>query len=1256
MSSRLTVSETIELLARLKETLRHCAARNDQLDAQFQAGISSSERRFNEQIETRRQALARSLTDLEAECHASSARLTAIHEKRNARISKAHKAAQRKVAKWITEEEGRRRYPLQRDVLETQRGQAEAHRKNDSALAAITAQLAAERQKMDTLAGHAYKLFRGCSLFRRWLEPNSAGESASSVDPNQLLERLRQRLATAEASLVRYRRLSLPKVFRSFALGWWIVLLVIVCGAVLPLTAFLSLPPLPLRQLAAVGAGVLSFILFLHFLAKQRARPLAAEITEALQEGRELAAACLSTAQKRHGEERERIDTAANSRLRSLEVDWRTVDEEAADWRESLPRKIDEKSWRLSVKMDQLHRDKLDGLERDYRAKTAALKREFETWERDFSSTRTLRTDEMRSTYEAGKQEVERTLNTEAVALRNQLAAARVAAESDFPHWSAFAVDEWVPPSKFETAARFAQLDTDVAGVMPLVLRAPREASIVFESFSSATDAVSALNALILRLLAASPAGKVNFTLIDPLKLGQNFASVMHLADYGENLINGRIWTEPAHIEERLAELNVHMEKVIQSYLRNEYADIAQYNAQAGAIAEKYHFLVVADFPTNFTEPALRRLLRIAATGARCGVFALIHWDRRSTSPHDALLDELRQNAVCVGNSTGQWTLLRPAFPGVKVLLDAMPNPEFTTAFLHRVGAASRGSTRVEVPFSSIAPANGELWTSNTSAEIRVAIGRSGATKTQCLALGKGTRQHALIAGKTGSGKSTLFHGIITNLSLWCSPHEIEFYLVDFKKGVEFKCYAAHRLPHARVIAIESDREFGLSVLERVDEELKRRGELFRQAGVLDLSGFRQANPNARMPRCLVIIDEFQEFFVEDDRISQTANVLLDRIVRQGRAFGIHVLLGSQTLGGAYTLARTTLGQMVVRIALQCNEADAYLIMDESNAAPRFLSRPGEGIYNDMAGAVEANSPFQAVWLPDDERDLWLKRVRKLADTKNFRGDEPMVFEGNAPADIRDNLPLLALLDSSAVLEEAAPRLWLGAPNAIKGPTEAVFHRRSGSNLLIVGQREDAVATMLAIAQLILPAQFPKAQCHVLRPGAADVDELLVTFAAHLEKRIAESKPTPPPLFLLIDGLQHFRKLRLEDDFAFGSQAPAPAAQLRTLIAEGPPHGIHVIIAVDNYNNALRYLGRKSLGEFDMRVLFQMSANDSASLCDDPKASTLGLHRALFYHEREGWLETFRPYADPGSHWFAEAARKLASLHRIQPGLDRAVG
>jgi hypothetical protein len=96
-------------------------------------------------------------------------------------------------------------------------------------------------------------------------------------------------------------------------------------------------------------------------------------------------------------------------------------------------------------------------------------------------------------------------------------------------------------------------------------------------------------------------------------------------------------------------------------------------------------------------------------------------------------------------------------------------------------------------------------------------VGRAGAKELQSLRLGRGTSQHALVSGKTGSGKSTLLHALITNLALHYSPREVEFYLVDFKKGVEFKTYATGELPHARVIAIESEREFGVSVLERLD-------------------------------------------------------------------------------------------------------------------------------------------------------------------------------------------------------------------------------------------------------------------------------------------------------------------------------------------------------------------------------------------------------------------------------------------------------
>ena len=584
------------------------------------------------------------------------------------------------------------------------------------------------------------------------------------------------------------------------------------------------------------------------------------------------------------------------------------------------------------------------------------------------------------------------------------------------------------------------------------------------------------------------------------------------------------------------------------------------------------------------------------------------------------------------------------------------------------------------MPFEQIAPEN--FWLDETTEELRVPIGRSGATKLQYLAVGRDTRQHALIAGKTGSGKSTLFHIIITNLALRCSPEQVEFYLVDFKKGVEFKCYGNHRLPHAKVVAIESDRAFGLSVLQRVDEELRRRGDLFRKVGAQDLAGYKRVATEP-MPRVLLMIDEFQEFFTEEDRISQGAAVLLDRIVRQGRAFGIHVILGSQTLGGAYTLARATIGQMVIRIALQCNEADAYLIMDQDNPAPRLLSRPGEGIYNDTAGSIEGNSPFQAVWLSDRVRETYLAKIRAQADQSGREYPGPIVFEGNAPANVRDNYLLDGLLhvaQASRLRGEMADaggtpallsRIWLGAPNSIKGPTEAVFRRQSASNLLVVGQSDERGLTILSVALVSLAAQHAKDGAkffvlHNLAAGNPQLDflqrairavpqsvtqatnanlaEVMNTLSAELKRR-TEAEAFGPEIFVLIHDLQNFKKLRQEDEFSFSSSpaAASPAATLLELINEGPARGIHVILTCDSYGNVNRFLGRKTLGEIEMRVAFQMSAGDSASLIDAPDAGTLGLHRAVLFNDREGSLETFRPYALPGNDWLEDVTKQLAA-------------
>jgi hypothetical protein len=427
------------------------------------------------------------------------------------------------------------------------------------------------------------------------------------------------------------------------------------------------------------------------------------------------------------------------------------------------------------------------------------------------------------------------------------------------------------------------------------------------------------------------------------------------------------------------------------------------------------------------------------------------------------------------------------------------------------------------------------------------------------------------------------------------------------------------------------------------------------------------------------LVDEFQEFFAEEDKLAQEAASWLDRLVRQGRAFGVHVILGSQSLGGAFTLARSTLGQMAVRIALQCSENDAHLILSENNLAPRMLSRPGEAIYNDANGAPEGNHFFQVVWLPDERREVYLKRLHDLArERKPVLSRTPIVFEGDAPADLARNAILRQRL--AAATWPDSPRsapAWVGEAISIKDPTSALFRRQGGNHLLIVGQNEDAALGVVVSTLLSLAAGYPPAPSDTVRVGARflvldgtpedhpffgvlarvaaalphgvevgdwrDVPRVLAEVAALVERR-HESKADGPELFLFIHDLSRFRDLRRrEDDFSFSKREDdaSPCDNLDAILREGPVLGVHVVTWCDTVNNLNRHFTHQILREFEMRVLFQMSPTDSGHMLDAPHASKLGPHRAFFASEEQNRIEKFRPYGVPADDWLRWAGEQL---------------
>lgn len=884
--------------------------------------------------------------------------------------------------------------------------------------------------------------------------------------------------------------------------------------------------------------------------------------------------------------------------------------------------------------------------------------------------------------------------------------------------WSQLRATGWDVPSELPTSLSAGQLlavfpelpeqdqpvtDSNLCMEFPAVLNFPADTSIVVQHDASGREAaLDFVRAIMLQLLTSIIPGRVQFTLIDPVGLGQSFSAMMHLADFDELLISNRIWTDAVQIRERLQKVTEHMESVFQTYLRSEFETIEDYNRAAGEVAEPYHFVIVAGFPNAFSEEAARHLTSILTSGPRCGVHAIVAWSPELPVPRSFDVTNLQTcamqfrvtNGTVVpmslpvaaartvpdrGRERDDVIPLHPVpsrlqdSPGLEFEAMASPEPGDYVSLVRMVGARSKDARRVEVSFSRIAPKPEAIWSQSTAEGIDFPIGRAGAARLQFMRLGRGTSQHVLIAGKTGSGKSTLMHILITNLALYYSPDEIQFYLIDFKKGVEFRTYAANRLPHARVIAIESDREFGLSVLERLDEVLQERGELFRIRGVQDVPSFRRQFPKEPMPRLLLLIDEFQEFFTSEDRVSSRASLLLDRLIRQGRAFGIHVVLGSQTLGGAYSLARSTLGQVAVRIALQCSESDAHLILSEQNSAARLLTRPGEAIYNDANGMVEGNHPFQIAWLDEDKRESMIHELDNRTNALSRNGSRMIVFEGNVAPSPELCAPLNAWIsgstDATRHFVDAIP-MWIGEPVAIAAPVCLEFRRSGGQNLLLVGQEGDMADSIFAAGILSWSAKNAAGKVQhgprmiflhdgrdadslrrfesTFTPGrthdfqlrkATETDGVIAELFQEMTARENGEVPhDAPEILLAIRNLGQFRSLRREDDDygmgSFGgSKTVTTASMLGDLIRKGPIVGIHLMIWSDTFANAMRWLSNSLLREFDTRIAFRLNQTDSASLIDTPAAASLSPGRAILYRDQTGAADRFRPFSWPGEEW-----------------------
>ncbi|MBO4941450.1 MAG: DUF87 domain-containing protein [Clostridia bacterium] len=204
---------------------------------------------------------------------------------------------------------------------------------------------------------------------------------------------------------------------------------------------------------------------------------------------------------------------------------------------------------------------------------------------------------------------------------------------------------------------------------------------------------------------------------------------------------------------------------------------------------------------------------------------------------------------------------------------------------------------------------------------------------------------HILIGGSTGSGKSFL----LKHLLLQCFKKGAEVHIADFKGGVDF--YRKWREKCTFIM----DKTKLLEDLENLINELERRKKILTETSCSNIKVYNGLFLYAGLKRIIFACDEVAELLdktglskEDKELISQIENKI-SIIARQGRAFGIHLILATQRPD-----ANILPGQIRNNIDYRvCGRADTVLsqiILDNTKAADeipkhtqgRFITHDGQ--------------------------------------------------------------------------------------------------------------------------------------------------------------------------------------------------------------------------------------------------------------------------------------------------------------------------
>ena len=537
--------------------------------------------------------------------------------------------------------------------------------------------------------------------------------------------------------------------------------------------------------------------------------------------------------------------------------------------------------------------------------------------------------------------------------------------------------------------ARLA-LDPTTAIQIPVVLPWLDGGNIVVRASRTAEDRARPLvQEILLRSLLGTGAGQLTLASFDP-ELSPTLALFAPLRGAHDDLVSTAI-ADAAEFGGFLDQLTRDVRRVTDMY-RGERTTLGGFRRATGQPIESFRVVTVLNYPRGFTPELSSRLATLMRTGPACGINFLVHVD-----PDCAIPDRVdREPVLREGWSLDLDRGTVAGFEGFDVRWGRTPEPSIVEAVIARLAARVKSAAAPRIDFAALQPA--ELWSESSAERLVATIGRCGHQQID-IVLGDDVEQkhNVLVTGAVGQGKSNLLMTLIHSLAMRYSPAEVQMFLLDFKDGVTLYPLARHDeesawLPHARVLGLESDRAYGVAVLHHLVAEFERRAAIIKPFGD-NITRFRAARPDASMPRIVAVIDEFHVLFENDDALSAEALLALERLARKGRAYGIHLVLATQTLSGVTGLVAKKDGifsQFPIRLALHNSAVESRAVLSQTNTEAARLRYRGEVVVNRDFGEVEANTRG-VVALAEPSQLAAIRRRMVIADGGRH---VPSTFDG----------------------------------------------------------------------------------------------------------------------------------------------------------------------------------------------------------------------------------------------------------------------